>query len=130
MDKNVAGRYQLFAYTHYVLLALAITWSKAKECGQSTSSKICCSGYREISGTCTECIGYMGKDCSVPCPTGFYGKRCFKSCKCSVFETCNQFVGCMPNSAFDLFLEVGIVAYVSHPTYTFYDNSFLAIIMY
>ncbi|XP_034321012.2 uncharacterized protein [Magallana gigas] len=102
MDKNIAGRHQLFAYTHFVLLAFAITWSKAKECGQSTLSKICCSGYREINGTCRECIGYYGKDCSDPCPTGLYGKRCAESCECSVNETCNQFVGCMPKPAFDM----------------------------
>ncbi|XP_052673732.1 uncharacterized protein LOC128155878 isoform X2 [Crassostrea angulata] len=101
MDKNIAGRHQLFAYTHFVLLAFAITWSKAKECGQSTSSKICCSGYREINGTCRECIGYYGKDCGDPCPTGLYGKRCAESCECSVNETCNQFVGCMPKPAFE-----------------------------
>lgn len=48
----------------------------------------------------TECIGYYGKDCSDPCPTGLYGKRCAESCECSVNETCNQFVGCMPKPAF------------------------------
>lgn len=48
----------------------------------------------------TECIGYYGKDCSDPCPTGLYGKRCAESCDCSVNETCDQFVGCMPKPAF------------------------------
>lgn len=92
---------RLFVCTCFYLLAITIGSSYGhKECTQGikNSSLKCCIGYREIENMCTECIGFYGEECSIPCPAGFYGRQCKTPCNCSSNEACNQFVGCRSNS--------------------------------
>lgn len=88
---------RLFVCTCFYLLAITIGSSYGhKECTQGikNSSLKCCIGYREIENMCTECIGFYGEECSIPCPAGFYGRQCKTPCNCSPYEICNHFVGC------------------------------------
>nr|XP_022310768.1 uncharacterized protein LOC111116074 [Crassostrea virginica] len=48
-----------------------------------------------IEEECTECIGYFGINCGVPCLAGWFGPQCKLFCNCSENETCNPFVGCL-----------------------------------
>nr|XP_022287779.1 cell death abnormality protein 1-like isoform X2 [Crassostrea virginica] len=56
----------------------------------------CCLGYREINGTCTECVGFNGEGCKFRCPPFYFGLRCSQKCNCTTYQQCNQFVGCLP----------------------------------
>uniref|UniRef100_A0A8W8KC53 Uncharacterized protein n=1 Tax=Magallana gigas TaxID=29159 RepID=A0A8W8KC53_MAGGI len=100
----MAGPCRLYVSTYSFLLAITIESS----CGLQTcsnnniNSSRCCIGHREIEGMCTECIGFYGEECSLPCPAGFYGRQCKMLCNCSSIETCNQFVGCRSNSTCEM----------------------------
>ncbi|XP_022346106.2 uncharacterized protein LOC111138434 [Crassostrea virginica] len=55
----------------------------------------CCSGYYEMENRCIECFGWVGFNCSTPCPTGTYGYLCKDLCHCKDNEVCNRFQGCI-----------------------------------
>nr|XP_034321099.1 protein draper-like [Crassostrea gigas] len=101
MEKDVINRHQIHLYLCLVVIfAFTIVISRGQQdcvIEMSTNSTRCCTGFRLINRTCTECIGYFGENCSAPCPPGFYGPRCKTRCNCSVKDICNQFVGCISN---------------------------------
>lgn len=41
-----------------------------------------------------ECApGFMGAECTEPCPKGRYGRNCDKFCSCSPSKICNRVTG-------------------------------------
>ena len=42
----------------------------------------------------SECVGAIGSNCSVPCPSRFYGKSCKLQCQCSESQ-CDRVKGCL-----------------------------------
>nr|XP_022287549.1 uncharacterized protein LOC111100186 isoform X1 [Crassostrea virginica] len=70
--------------------------SDINRCPHDSDEIRCCSGYREINGTCTECVGFNGEGCKFHCPPMYYGSRCSQMCNCTTYQQCNQFVGCLP----------------------------------
>eukprot|EP00105_Crassostrea_gigas_P022506 XP_011442052.2 PREDICTED: uncharacterized protein LOC105338567 isoform X2 [Crassostrea gigas] len=89
----------LYTFSCVLLLIISIKLSRTQECGENHK---CCPDFREINGTCTECIGFYGENCNTPCPSNFYGPKCKGVCNCSENETCNQFVGCVSNFTCDV----------------------------
>nr|XP_022287631.1 uncharacterized protein LOC111100240 isoform X1 [Crassostrea virginica] len=87
--------------------------SVINRCPQPDGENRCCSGYREINGTCTECVGFNGVGCKFHCPPMYYGSQCSQKCNCTTYQQCNQFVGCLPilveenTSHFDLYHPTG-----------------------
>ncbi|XP_078334300.1 uncharacterized protein LOC111100267 isoform X1 [Crassostrea virginica] len=84
---------RLFINLYLVFLQMRISRSNAT-CLNGGMTVKCCSGYRNITGICTECIGFYGEDCLYPCGVGVYGAQCKEQCNCSQNETCNQYIGC------------------------------------
>nr|XP_034304152.1 protein draper-like [Crassostrea gigas] len=81
-----------------VLLSVLINTiiSEAAVCFDNlTSSYECCQDYKNISGTCKECIGSWGKDCGNNCNYGYYGHGCRKRCNCSYLQKCDPKNGCV-----------------------------------
>nr|XP_022287679.1 uncharacterized protein LOC111100278 isoform X1 [Crassostrea virginica] len=70
--------------------------SDINRCPQLGDENRCCLGYREINGTCTECVGFNGEGCKFRCPPFYFGLRCSQKCNCTTYQQCNQFVGCLP----------------------------------
>ncbi|XP_078334304.1 uncharacterized protein LOC111100322 isoform X1 [Crassostrea virginica] len=70
--------------------------SDINRCPQLGDENRCCSGYREINGTCTECVGFNGVGCKFRCPPFYFGLRYSQKCNCTTYQQCNQFVGCLP----------------------------------
>nr|XP_022317229.1 multiple epidermal growth factor-like domains protein 10 [Crassostrea virginica] len=55
----------------------------------------CCSGYYELNGTCLECFGAFGVNCSLPCADASYGYQCKNKCTCAYNEVCDKYRGCV-----------------------------------
>uniref|UniRef100_A0A8W8K6K1 Uncharacterized protein n=1 Tax=Magallana gigas TaxID=29159 RepID=A0A8W8K6K1_MAGGI len=54
----------------------------------------CCSDYYPtLNGTCQECVGSFGFNCSVPCPQDYFGPSCASACQCGKDE-CDAKIGC------------------------------------
>ncbi|XP_062601730.1 uncharacterized protein LOC134263411 isoform X1 [Saccostrea cucullata] len=81
-----------------LILFLGVSYGKqngSSLCPTKNNREKCCSGYRMINKTCTECIGFFGEDCMSPCPLNFYGVNCDSECNCTEGEKCNPYVGCL-----------------------------------
>nr|XP_022345809.1 uncharacterized protein LOC111138236 [Crassostrea virginica] len=67
-------------------------------CPNEPNAMTCCTGYYLSDGkenkTCLECVGAIGRNCSVPCPPRFYGKSCKLQCQCSESQ-CDRVKGCL-----------------------------------
>lgn len=45
---------------------------------------------------CTACDkGYIGQNCSDPCPPPYYGQECASACNCTDNQYCNHVHGCI-----------------------------------
>ncbi|XP_055996849.1 uncharacterized protein LOC125667356 isoform X4 [Ostrea edulis] len=69
----------------------------SNKCPVGNNTERCCTGYRKINGSCAACIGFFGDNCLIPCPNGFYGRKCEEICNCTTEQYCNQYVGCLPH---------------------------------
>ncbi|XP_078329439.1 uncharacterized protein LOC144624072 [Crassostrea virginica] len=86
---------QTYFLASIVLFSIGISKCN-NSCRPGNSTTECCTGFRKINEECTECIGFIGINCGLSCPTDWYGPQCRLPCNCSKNETCNQFVGCLP----------------------------------
>ncbi|XP_061181497.1 uncharacterized protein LOC133190044 isoform X2 [Saccostrea echinata] len=73
----------------YLILFLGTSYGERNDsslCPTNENQEKCCSGYRKINKTCTECVGFIGENCMTPCPSNYYGVKCDSMCNCTEDE--------------------------------------------
>ncbi|XP_078333635.1 scavenger receptor class F member 2-like [Crassostrea virginica] len=79
---------------HIVLFVNCVRNLSSKKCEGNKGG--CCDGFmfNETIGKCIECrVGYIGANCSEPCPYNSYGKGCQMTCNC-IQDDCDFVLGC------------------------------------
>ncbi|XP_055996862.1 uncharacterized protein LOC125683256 isoform X2 [Ostrea edulis] len=72
-------------------------------CGNQNGTLKCCPDYYLLNGSCKECFGAFGEDCSTPCGLNTYGYRCRATCNCSENQVCDRYTGCMDRECVEFF---------------------------
>nr|XP_022311036.1 uncharacterized protein LOC111116341 [Crassostrea virginica] len=81
-------------FVQFTYMRFETNSSKDNMC-KNGERETCCSGYYEMNGTCLECLGAYGFNCSLPCADVTYGYQCKNKCTCAYNEVCDKYRGCV-----------------------------------
>lgn len=62
-------------------------------CMLADGSMRCCTDYYQTPDGCRQCVGAYGVNCSLPCPSKYFGPSCASFCECGKDE-CDAKLGC------------------------------------
>ncbi|XP_055996861.1 uncharacterized protein LOC125683252 [Ostrea edulis] len=90
-----------------LMLSYHLQWdicaAERNMCGNPDGTLKCCADYYLLNGSCKECFGAYGEDCSTPCELNTYGYRCRRTCDCNENQVCDRYIGCMDRECVKFF---------------------------